>query len=130
ALTRAKEDAALSTRINDNSTRITDLDNKFTGEVERLDQRIDTIEWKIEDVEKRMSGGIAATAAIAGMVQPKYVDETMVSVGTGYYNGQSALAIGITHNYSEKTAFKFAAAADSASDWQKPVISASVGFSF
>lgn len=100
---------------------------------QRLDfqqQQIDTLQGDLQDMNKELSGGIASTAAIAGLVQPRYTGDVNVSVGVGHYNGATSIALGVTANITDNVSIKVAAAADSNTNYNKPVITGSVGFSF
>jgi vacuolar-type H+-ATPase subunit I/STV1 len=95
------------------------------------EKRIDALEGRMDNVEIEIAGmkkGIAAMAAVSGLVEPKYAGDTTISVGVGYAHNETAIAIGATHNFTQNFAGKVAVGADTSFD--EVVATGSVGFSF
>ena len=59
-------------------------------------QAIDMLGYKVGELEDKLSAGIASTVAMAFMPSAMIPGETRISGGSGYYNGQSAIAVGLT----------------------------------
>ncbi|UQQ17246.1 YadA-like family protein [Salmonella sp. WGH-01] len=51
---------------------------------------------KIKGIENKMSGGIASAMAMAGLPQAYAPGANMTSIAGGTFNGESAVAIGVS----------------------------------
>ncbi|EBN6369157.1 trimeric autotransporter adhesin SadA [Salmonella enterica subsp. enterica serovar Chester] len=60
------------------------------------DQKMGEMNSKIKGVENKMSGGIASAMAMAGLPQAYAPGANMTSIAGGTFNGESAVAIGIS----------------------------------
>jgi len=54
------------------------------------------LQQRLSRFDESMSAGIASALAIGNMPQPTEAGKNMLSLGTATYNGQQALAIGIS----------------------------------
>ncbi|WP_445115386.1 ESPR-type extended signal peptide-containing protein [Acinetobacter sp. WZC-1] len=77
-----------------------------------INNRIDTLEQafydtnrRIHDVEKRANAGIASALAVATLPQPTEKGYTMLSAGTGAWQGESSIAIGASGVTEDKKVF-------------------------
>jgi len=76
-----------------------------TGLINNNALDIQRVEIAMAENVETLKSGIASSLAIAGMpVAPG--DGTGLSIGTGYFDGESAIAMGLTFNDSKRT-FKF-----------------------
>src|SRR5699024_4302066 len=75
---QSKVDTAQDVRIYNNTTMITDLG------------------YRVDNLEDKLSAGIASSIAFAAMPSAVNNGEVRISGGTGYFNGQGALAVGLT----------------------------------
>ncbi|EBV1750068.1 autotransporter adhesin SadA [Salmonella enterica subsp. enterica serovar Virchow] len=64
--------------------------NTYTG------QKMGEMNSKIKGVENKMSGGIASAMAMAGLPQAYAPGANMTSIAGGTFNGESAVAIGVS----------------------------------
>ena len=69
-----------------NMSQLNELNRKFTSDYNQLDHKID-------EVERDASAGIAALAAMGDA--PYVAGKLTYHVGTGYYNGESALGVSV-----------------------------------
>ncbi|EBQ8986290.1 hypothetical protein DKU19_02600 [Salmonella enterica subsp. enterica serovar Stanley] len=60
------------------------------------DQKMGEMNSKIKGVENKMSGGIASAMAMAGLPQAYAPGANMTSIAGGTFNGESAVAIGVS----------------------------------
>ncbi|WP_308071727.1 YadA-like family protein [Escherichia marmotae] len=60
------------------------------------DQKMVEMDNKVKGVEKKMSGGIASAMAMTGLPQAYTPGASMASIGGGTYNGESAVALGVS----------------------------------
>ena len=83
---------------------------------------------KLGEYKKRASAGTASAMAIGNMPQATIPGKGMVSLGSGFYDGQSAMAIGLSKMSDDgKWVFKGSASYDSQ---EKAGAALSVGFHF
>jgi hypothetical protein len=95
--------ATNTSNIASNTSSIADLSSSFADNTANLQR----VEMQLNADVDMLKSGIASTLAIAGM--PTVSGEGMgFSVGTGYYDGESAIAMGLTYvegNRSYKLSF-------------------------
>ena len=60
------------------------------------DQRMVEMDNKLSKTESKLSGGIASAMAMTGLPQAYTPGASMASIGGGTYNGQSAVALGVS----------------------------------
>ncbi|EKT5527072.1 trimeric autotransporter adhesin UpaG, partial [Escherichia coli] len=60
------------------------------------DQRMVEMDNKLSKTESKLSGGIASAMAMTGLPQAYTPDASMASIGGGTYNGESAVALGVS----------------------------------
>lgn len=56
---------------------------------------IDSLGYRIDKMDKNLSGGIAGSVALS-MMPSLSTEGSMITGGTGFYNGESAFALGVT----------------------------------
>ncbi|EOZ4302943.1 trimeric autotransporter adhesin SadA [Salmonella enterica] len=93
-----------TTRIGNVSAAVNDTDAVNYAQLKRSveeantynDQKMGEMNSKIKGVENKMSGGIASAMAMAGLPQAYAPGANMTSIAGGTFNGESAVAIGIS----------------------------------
>ncbi|CAH6636329.1 YadA-like family protein [Pseudocitrobacter vendiensis] len=60
------------------------------------DQRMAQMDSKLSKTESKLSGGIASAMAMTGLPQAYTPGASMASIGGGSYNGESAVALGVS----------------------------------
>ncbi|EKE1931693.1 trimeric autotransporter adhesin SadA [Salmonella enterica] len=93
-----------TTRIGNVSAAVNDTDAVNYAQLKRsveeantyTDQKMGEMNSKIKVVENKMSGGIASAMAMAGLPQAYAPGANMTSIAGGTFNGESAVAIGIS----------------------------------
>ncbi|EIW8456428.1 trimeric autotransporter adhesin SadA [Salmonella enterica subsp. enterica serovar Reading] len=93
-----------TTRIGNVSAAVNDTDAVNYTQLKRsveeantyTDQKMGEMNSKIKGVENKMSGGIASAMAMAGLPQAYAPGANMTSIAGGTFNGESAVAIGIS----------------------------------
>ena len=60
------------------------------------DQRMAQMDSKLSKTESKLSGGIASAMAMTGLPQAYSPGASMASIGGGSYNGESAVALGVS----------------------------------
>ncbi|MBW2902148.1 YadA family autotransporter adhesin, partial [Escherichia coli] len=60
------------------------------------DQRMVEMDNKLSKTESKLSGGIASAMAMTGLPQAYTPGASMASIGGGTYNGESAVALGVS----------------------------------
>ncbi|ELB6897747.1 trimeric autotransporter adhesin SadA [Salmonella enterica] len=93
-----------TTRIGNVSAAVNDTDAVNYAQLKRsveeantyTDQKMGEMNSKIKGVENKMSGGIASAMAMAGLLQAYAPGANMTSIAGGTFNGESAVAIGIS----------------------------------
>ncbi|MCX9024174.1 trimeric autotransporter adhesin SadA [Citrobacter portucalensis] len=93
-----------TTRIGNISAAVNDTDAVNYAQLKRsveeantyTDQKMGEMNSKIKGVENKMSGGIASAMAMAGLPQAYAPGANMTSIAGGTFNGESAVAIGVS----------------------------------
>ncbi|HFG5326972.1 trimeric autotransporter adhesin SadA [Salmonella enterica] len=93
-----------TTRIGNVSAAVNDTDAVNYAQLKRsveeantyTDQKMGEMSSKIKGVENKMSGGIASAMAMAGLPQAYAPGANMTSIAGGTFNGESAVAIGVS----------------------------------
>ncbi|ECM5810846.1 autotransporter adhesin SadA [Salmonella enterica subsp. enterica serovar Dublin] len=93
-----------TTRIGNVSATVNDTDAVNYAQLKRsveeantyTDQKMGEMNSKIKGVENKMSGGIASAMAMAGLPQAYAPGANMTSIAGGTFNGESAVAIGVS----------------------------------
>ncbi|ECY3182769.1 trimeric autotransporter adhesin SadA [Salmonella enterica] len=93
-----------TTRIGNVSAAVNDTDAVNYAQLKRsveeantyTDQKMGEMNRKIKGVENKMSGGIASAMAMAGLPQAYAPGANMTSIAGGTFNGESAVAIGVS----------------------------------
>ncbi|EMN7796685.1 trimeric autotransporter adhesin SadA [Salmonella enterica] len=93
-----------TTRIGNVSAAVNDTDAVNYAQLKRsveeantyTDQKMGEMNSKIKGVENKMSGGIASAMAMAGLPQAYAPGANMTSIAGGTFNGESAVAIGVS----------------------------------
>ncbi|EAB7705731.1 trimeric autotransporter adhesin SadA [Salmonella enterica] len=93
-----------TTRIGNVSAAVNDTDAVNYAQLKHsveeantyTDQKMGEMNSKIKGVENKMSGGIASAMAMAGLPQAYAPGANMTSIAGGTFNGESAVAIGIS----------------------------------
>ncbi len=93
-----------TTRMGNVSAAVNDTDAVNYAQLKRsveeantyTDQKMGEMNSKIKGVENKMSGGIASAMAMAGLPQAYAPGANMTSIAGGTFNGESAVAIGVS----------------------------------
>ncbi|EBD6708549.1 autotransporter adhesin SadA [Salmonella enterica] len=93
-----------TTRIGNVSAAVNDTEAVNYAQLKRsveeantyTDQKMGEMNSKIKGVENKMSGGIASAMAMAGLPQAYAPGANMTSIAGGTFNGESAVAIGVS----------------------------------
>ncbi|ENU8966804.1 trimeric autotransporter adhesin SadA [Salmonella enterica] len=93
-----------TTRIGNVSAAVNDTDAVNYAQLKRsveeantyTDQKMGEMNSKIKGVENKMRGGIASAMAMAGLPQAYAPGANMTSIAGGTFNGESAVAIGVS----------------------------------
>ncbi|EGR9566679.1 hypothetical protein I4Z63_002967 [Salmonella enterica subsp. enterica serovar Ohio] len=93
-----------TTRIGNVSAAVNDTDAVNYAQLKRsveeantyTDQKMGEMNSKIKGVENKMSGGIASAMAMASLPQAYAPGANMTSIAGGTFNGESAVAIGVS----------------------------------
>ncbi|HAK7790068.1 TPA: autotransporter adhesin SadA [Salmonella enterica] len=123
-----------TTRIGNVSATVNDTDAVNYAQLKRsveeantyTDQKMGEMNSKIKGVENKMSGGIASAMAMAGLPQAYAPGANMTSIAGGTFNGESAVAIGVSMvSESEGWVYKLQGTSNSQGDY-----SAAIGAGF
>ncbi len=83
-------------------TKVTDLENSFRDVSNRVDQTNQTVR-KNRDIAAQ---GIAGISAMTNIPMPAEAGASTIGVGMGYYDSQSAIAVGASHYFDNGVAIK------------------------
>ena len=91
------KDSDVKKYLDSNYTKSSDLEDKFNAKANKLD-----LDNKILESEKKMAAGMANSIAHANVPQVSGNYLFALGAGTGYYNGESAIAVGISGQTKDK----------------------------
>ncbi|MFA9487976.1 MULTISPECIES: YadA-like family protein [unclassified Mannheimia] len=107
------------------ATQVSDI-TPTKARVSALENRTTVLETRVNKLDKNLSAGIAGTAALSMMPTAGEKGAHYITAGAGHYNGQQAIAIGLTGNSnSGKFNYKVGASATTSGS---PVVGAGVGY--
>lgn len=72
------------------------IDRVVSGEIANLDRNINDLGYRVDDVEDGANAGISAAMAMSSLPQAYIPGKSMVGGGIASYNGESAVAIGVS----------------------------------
>ena len=85
----------INNTINHNVEKQAAIDSTQNNRLDRNDKQISAMGYRMEQMDSNLSGGIASASAIAFMPTPN-AGGRMMTGGAANYNGESAIAIGMT----------------------------------
>ena len=102
-----KTDAVLDARITVNDTAINERVNKVVTEQKFIDndqdrliamntQRFEGLSDRVNSLDSSLSSGIASAMALSAMPTMSEAGAHMITGGSGFFNGSSAVAVGLT----------------------------------
>ena len=91
----ASSSTTINNTINQNNQNQAVVDTTQNNRLDRNEKEISAMGYRIEQMDGNLSGGIASASAIAFMPTPN-AGGRMMTGGAANYNGESAIAIGIT----------------------------------
>lgn len=102
----------------------TDVNNLTIG-FNDLSGRVDQLENKFSNFDKDTKAAISSALAVASLPQPTEKGATMLSVGSGFWDGETGFSVGASGVTEDKTLFnksvnyvwKFASTSNTRSDW-------------
>ncbi|EBU7938232.1 YadA-like family protein, partial [Salmonella enterica subsp. enterica serovar Westminster] len=87
----------VSAAVNDNdAVNYAQLKQSVQETTQYTDQRMAEMDHKLSKTESKLSGGIASAMAMTGLPQAYTPGASMASIGGGTYNGESAVALGVS----------------------------------
>ncbi|HDD8420224.1 TPA: YadA-like family protein [Escherichia coli] len=87
----------VSAGVNNNDTvNYAQLKQSVQETKQYTDQRMVEMDNKLSKTESKLSGGIASAMAMTGLPQAYTPGASMASIGGGTYNGESAVALGVS----------------------------------
>ncbi|MEO3991452.1 YadA-like family protein [Pseudocitrobacter cyperus] len=87
----------VSAAVNDNdAVNYAQLKQNIQETKQYTDQRMVEMDHKLSKTESKLSGGIASAMAMTGLPQAYAPGASMASIGGGTYNGESAVALGVS----------------------------------
>ncbi|WP_248429668.1 YadA-like family protein [Escherichia coli] len=86
----------VSAGVNNNAVNYAQLKQSVQETKQYTDQRMVEMDNKLSKTESKLSGGIASAMAMTGLPQAYTPGASMASIGGGTYNGESAVALGVS----------------------------------
>ncbi|MDZ4154592.1 hypothetical protein [Methylicorpusculum sp.] len=68
------------------------------NQIRGMDNRIDNIDRRVDRLENTLSAGIALSMSMSTAIPALAPGESAFAMGTGFYNGQSAVSASLVHN--------------------------------
>jgi autotransporter adhesin len=120
-----KKQANQIDNLNATDAKHSDQINELFASNSKLSAEIHQLDAKINKFDKQAKAGIASAIAIASLPQPIDKGYSMLSLGTGAWDGESSLALGASGITEDKTIFnknvnyiwKFASTTNSQNKW-------------
>ena len=79
-----------------NVSQLDTIDRVINGELVNIDRNVNNLGYKIGEVEDNANAGISAAMAMSSLPQAYIAGKSMVGGGIASYNGESAVAIGVS----------------------------------
>lgn len=79
-----------------NVSQLDTIDRVINGELVNIDRNVNNLGYKIGEVEDNANAGISAAMAMSSLPQAYIPGKSMVGGGIASYNGESAVAIGVS----------------------------------
>jgi hypothetical protein len=99
------------------STHYVAAGDNLSGAVRTLDSNLYRVEEDLRDLRRDFNNGMASMSAMSALVpNPRAAGNTSLSVGTGAYNGRTAVAVGGFHHINDNIMLNAGAAWGNASD--------------
>ena len=132
AVASQNRDNVLQTQVTKMGTNTTAIINNVVEKQAVVDARQDVhiknLGERVGEMNKNLSGGIAGATALAMMPTASEPDARMLSFGSGFFNGESAIAVGYTGTSDNgKWSFKTGISFNSASE---PTYGLGAGYRF
>ena len=90
-------DAVNRSQLNNQFDTIDRLINSELANMDsKLDDRVNSLGYRIDDVEDDANAGISAAMAMSSLPQAYIPGKSMIGGGIASYNGESAVAIGVS----------------------------------
>ncbi|MBR1915216.1 MAG: YadA-like family protein [Alphaproteobacteria bacterium] len=103
--------------MNFTSTHYVAAGDNLSGAVRTLDSNLYRVEEDLRDLRRDFNNGMASMSAMSALVpNPRAAGNTSLSVGTGAYNGRTAVAVGGFHHINDNIMLNAGAAWGNASD--------------
>ena len=85
--------------------------------VRTLDSNLSRVDGELKDLKKEFKNGMASLSAMSALVpNPRATGNTSLSIGTGFYDGNTAVAIGGFHHITDNIMVNAGAAWGNAND--------------
>ncbi|WP_350657031.1 YadA-like family protein [Psychrobacter sp. S1-30-MNA-CIBAN-0213] len=79
-----------------NVSQLDTVDRAINGELVTIDRNVNNLGYRIGEVEDNANAGISAAMAMSSLPQAYIAGKSMVGGGIASYNGESAVAIGVS----------------------------------
>lgn len=91
--TKLKEQDNTFTKFSEDQVKMDERQNQMMAQ---QSYRIDGLEEKVNGLDDTLSSGVASAMAIGSMPTMPFAGAQMITGGSAYFNGQGALAVGIS----------------------------------
>ena len=122
--------------LEDHTNKLTTISatvERHTGEIDELKKLhssgMQNINNRINKMDKKFERGLAANAALAGLMQPYNIKKFNVTVGMGGYRSATAIAAGAGYRFSNSVAVRAGLATDT-QDFSNLTYNMSASFEF
>lgn len=97
-----------------NVMQLKDLRNYTNNRINAVEQGLAAQNSRLNKMDKKLERGLAANAALAGLMQPYNVKKFNITVGLGGYRSATAIAAGAGYRFSNNAAVRAGIATNTA----------------
>lgn len=120
----------LSSTVSDVQSDVTTLESEVSTLQTQLGSNdVDALAAQIETLESKTFAGIAAAASLVTAI-PSEPGKTIVNVGSGYYEGETAIGVSLSRRMRKVNGYLYSGVATGISELDSPLIRVGVGIEF
>lgn len=127
----------LTGTVDDLNTEVTGVKsdvNALEGQVSAVqtqlgDNDVGALATQLNDLESKTYAGIASAASLVTAI-PSEPGKTILNVGSGYYEGETAIGVSLSRRLSTVNGYFYSGVASGISDVKSPLIRAGIGIEF
>ncbi|MEM7358207.1 MAG: YadA-like family protein [Pseudomonadota bacterium] len=109
---------------------ISTLEGQLSGVQGQLgDNNVDALVSQLKDLESKTYAGIASAASLVTAI-PSEPGKTILNIGSGYYEGETAVGVSMSRRMTKVNGYVYSGVASGISEIKSPLVRVGVGIEF